>query len=210
MNFEKEDDRKVAVNKVRDISNVTVKEKTRRLKPNITICNVVSHEPKEDLVDIMIRHNSYLQNVADVKSKIVFKFKKQAKGGTEHYIYTVDPEVRGLIHKNGDRIFLTWSSYQIYDRYLPLICFYCQRYGHTENNCFRKKNNEDPVCRYCSGGHRSSTCEVDESDQFKCINCMQQGGDDDECDTNHMVGAACCMVHSKEMDRIWEDTDHGF
>ena len=209
MNFAKEDDRKVAVSKVRDIGNVTVRERTRRLKPNITICNVVSQEPKEDLVDTLIRRNSYLQNIADVKSKIEFRFKKQANGGTEHYVFTVDPEVRKLIHDNGDRIFLTWSSYQVYDRYLPLICFHCQRYGHKMINCFAKKNNEDPVCRNCSGGHRSSVCQVKEPDQFKCINCTRLGSDD-EGNTNHTVGAACCMVHRREVDRIRQDTDHGY
>ena len=210
MNFQKEEGKRVIADKVKEVRNVTVKERTRRLKPNITICNVVNQEPKEDLADVIVRRNSYLQNVTDVRSKIVFKFKKKAHGGTEHYVYRVDPEVRKLIHEHGDKISLTWSNYKIYDRYLPLICFYCQGYGHTEENCFKKKNKENPVCRLCSGGHRSSACEVEEGD-FKCVHCTRRRGeDDDECDTNHVVGSGRCMVHNKEIDRIREDTDHGY
>ncbi|KAJ6468050.1 hypothetical protein DFH09DRAFT_815097, partial [Mycena vulgaris] len=36
----------------------------------------------------------------------------------------------------------------------PLVCFNCQKYGHTQHLC----KQTSPTCARCAGPHRSSAC----------------------------------------------------
>lgn len=52
---------------------------------------------------------------------------------------------------------------------LPSRCFYCQRYGHTQDFC----RNTHPNCEFCSLHHFSEQCPQLNGD-VKCINCKGQ------------------------------------
>ena len=83
-----------------------------------------------------------------MQNKISYIFDKPAAGGTRHYVFKCDPEIRKLIRRNGDSVNLQWGRYSVRDRYLVTTCFYCQGYGHIERNCRVKENGEDPICVY--------------------------------------------------------------
>ena len=123
--------------------------KVGKLQPKMMVCNVQSDE--DDVLDAMIERNLYLNSISNVKTKIKFVLKKLAAGRTAHYIFKCTPEVRRAIHDSGDKVMLQWGRYAVRDRYHVLTSFYCQRYGHMEDNC--KFKDQDRICGICSENH---------------------------------------------------------
>ena len=68
LNFETQEQRDLAVQKVGELENLSVK-KAKKLLPKIMICNVSTEERKENLVHTMIQRNEYLQSIDDVIKK---------------------------------------------------------------------------------------------------------------------------------------------
>ena len=202
MNFANESLRNEAAQKLENVEKLTTKS-VQKIKPKIMLCNVHKEETKEGIIDTIIARNDYLQAVPDIKSKIENIFCKPAAGGTVHYIMKCDPMIRQLLHQHQDRIKLEWGVYQVRDRYHALICYHCQRYGHTEANCNAKKNGEHPVCFKCAGNHKSKDCT---STEKKCINCVRFK----KQNTDHSANNSCCIVLESEIDRIRNITDHGY
>ena len=134
MNFEDETVRNEAAQKITNVERLSVKT-PNKLKPKLTLCNVHKEEAEEQIKDIIIERNEYLQSIPEIQSKIEILFSKQAAGGTIHYILRCDPMVREAIHQHNDIIKLEWGVYQVRDRYHAIICYHCQRYGHIEANC---------------------------------------------------------------------------
>ena len=200
LNFETQEQRDLAVQKVGELENLSVK-KAKKLLPKIMICNVRTEERKENLVHTMIQRNDYLQSIDDVENKIELVFTKDAAGETKHYILKCQPEVRGLIFKNGDRIKLEWGMYKVRARYFATICYHCCKYGHVSDNCPNK--DKDPHCRKCAENHSSRACS---SDVKKCINCLRVG----KSDVNHSANDLCCPILTAEIAKIKNMTDHGY
>ena len=142
----------------------------------------------------IIERNKYL-NGPEIQNKIEVIFSKPAVGGTVHHILRCNPMVRELIHQNNERIKLEWGVYQVCDRYHAIICYHCQRYGHTEVNCTAKKNGADPCCFKCAGNHQSKDCN---SMEKKCINCITYK----KQAVDHSANDHCCAVLKSEIDRI--------
>lgn len=140
MNFANEQERERAANVISGtLSNVETGV-NKVFAPKIMICNVSKEESKDDLVEYLIAKNSYLQTIEDVQDKIKLIFNKPAQGNTVHYIIKCTPEIRELIHSYGDVVCLQWGRYTVRDRYHVFNCYFCQRYGHTEQKCnFKKK-----------------------------------------------------------------------
>ena len=200
LNFETQEQRDLAVQKVGELENLSVK-KAKKLLPKIMICNVSTEERKENLVHTMIQRNEYLQSIDDVTKKIELVFVKDAAGETKHYILKCHPEVRGLIFKNGDRIKLEWGVYKVRARYFATICYHCCKYGHVSDNCPNK--DKDPQCRKCAENHSSRDCS---SDVKKCVNCLRAG----KSDVNHSANDLCCPILTAEIAKIKNMTDHGY
>ena len=174
--------------KLNAVNAVKTKEVGKRM-PKIMICNVHKIESADELIKNMIDRNSYLQNVDDVENKITLLKSKPAAGGTVHYILKCDPQVRGLLHENKDKVMLQWGVYVLRDRY-ALICYHCQRYGHVVANCNHWK--ESAHCYKCAGLHSGKDCN---SDVKKCINCMRQKKES----TDHSANEGCCPIFVNEL-----------
>lgn len=202
MNFADETLRNEAAQKISSVEKLAARP-IKKMKPKITLCNVHKEESKESLKNTIITRNEYLQTVPEVQDKIEIIFDKPAAGGTIHYILRCDPIVRELIHKNSDKIKLEWGVYQVRDRYHAIVCYYCQRYGHTEGNCTAKKNGDSPNCFKCGGNHRSKECN---STERKCINCIRYKKEM----VNHLSTDYSCPILISEIDRIRNITDHGY
>ena len=202
MNFENETLRNEAVEKLEHVSNVSTKT-VRKLKPKLTLCNVHTEEESQDLVNTIVSRNEYLNTITDINNKIEIIFFKPAAGGTLHYVLKCDPEVRELIRKHNDRIKLNWGIYKVYDRYHAIICYHCQRYGHTEEKCTSKINKDESYCRKCAGRHNSKECN---STEKKCINCVRFN----KQNVDHSANEQCCEMLKAEIDKLRNMTDHGY
>ena len=200
LNFKTEHERDQAAMKVDQLNNLSTKPKQKRL-PRIMICNVSTVENKDNLIETIIDRNDYLKTITDIGHKINLIYDKKAKGGTIHYVLKCDPEVRGLIHKNGDAIKLEWGVYNVRDRYRATMCFHCLKYGHIQDKC--TDAGSDPHCQKCAGNHSSNYCSVSVK---KCLNCVRAG----KSDINHSAGEICCPVLNAEIARLRNITDHGY
>lgn len=200
MNFESEEGRAEAQNKLHGVDNLNV-SCGRRLNPKIMICNVAQVEDGDSIIDTVIERND-LSVIDGVKDKMSVIFHKPAAGGTVHYVLKCDPEVRAFIHRKNDKLKLKWGVYQVRDRYHALMCYHCLKFGHKMGNCQAKANGLAPHCYKCAGKHEGRTCR---SDVRKCLNCNMAKRRDD-----HGVSSLTCPIFAAEINRIRLSTDHGF
>lgn len=206
MNFASESERQAAANKISNGLKNLEMNFTKKLHPKIMICNVSKEESKEDIVEFLVAKNVYLQSLNNVHEKIKLVFDKPANGNTVHYILKCTPDVRRLIHNHGDVVCLKWARYNVRDRYHVFNCYFCQRYGHSENNCKFKSNGDVACCGKCAGNHPTKDCTVNTNDGAKCINCIRHSRDD----VNHVVNSKQCKSLDAEMARVRNITDHGY
>ena len=200
LNFENETERDKAATKVGNLNDLNV-TKAKKLLPKIMVCNVNACENEGDLIDTIIERNDYLKSIENVSDKIKVVFVKNAAGGTKHFILRCQPEVRGLIHKNGDDIKLKWGVYKVRDRYFATMCYHCLKYGHGQDKCPDKDSN--PCCKKCGENHSFRECE---STVIKCLNCVRAK----KSETNHCAGEICCPILSAEIEKIKNRVDHGY
>ena len=201
INFETDEARKKAEDRLQELEGVTVTHR-QKMQPKIILCNVGKEEKRETLIEQLIERNNFLTSIMDIKDKMKVIFDKPASGKTTHYIIKCDPEVRRLIHNNGDKLNLKWGRHSVYDRYYALMCFYCLKYGHKKDKCPAKINNERPKCFKCAEAHEGHSCQAIER---KCGNCRTVKRYDD-----HSVSSTACPILAAELMRIRENTDHGY
>lgn len=201
MNFETETVRDKASEKLKHVENVNVTQ-VKRLLPKIMICNVHKEEDKSKIVDLLIEWNEYLQTIDNIKDKISIVFSKPAAGETVHYIMKCNPEVRAIIHYHHDKLKLQWGVYDVRDRYHALMCYYCLKYGHKKDKCSAMTMGDNPVCYKCAGNHEGYNCH---ETIRKCINCVKAKRQND-----HSVSSTYCPFFAAELQRIRNNTDHGF
>ena len=200
LNFETEHQRDEAERKVGELDSLSA-TKAKKLFPKIMICNVNTAERKDDLVQTIIERNDYLQSIDDVTNNIKLVFDKDAAGETKHYILKCHPDVRGLVHNNGDKIKLKWGVYKVRDRYFATMCYQCLNYGHVKDNCRNKDG--VPCCKKCAGDHPITHCTANVK---KCINCVRAG----KTDTSHSAGEMSCPILTAEIAKLRQRTDHGY
>ena len=211
MNFSDTQTRDSAASAIESsVKDVQVK-KVGKIQPKIMLLNVMDQEEnidvdhREQLIATLKEKNQFLNTISDIDSKITFLFSKPAaKVNTKHVFLKISPELRNLIHNNGDKLFLNYASYQIRDRYHVRICAHCQHFGHQENDC--KHRQEPPVCGKCSGNHSTKTCQVNDLNSFKCISCSRNK----QTHTGHRVGDKNCPSLQTEQKQVQSITDHGF
>ncbi|KAK3888616.1 hypothetical protein Pcinc_007342 [Petrolisthes cinctipes] len=203
INFDDEATRNEAAERLRTVDKMKVSN-VKKILQKFMLCNVSKGEDKDELMAKLLERNECLRCIAGIEQKMKLVFEKPAAGGTVHYIIRCDPEVRASIHRHGDLLKLDWGGYKVRDRYHALVCFYCQRFGHTKVNCTARTNGDKPTCPKCAGELESKECMAN----FKnCINCLRanRGGERD-----HTVNEHCCPLLMSELMRVKENTDHGF
>ena len=200
MNFQNELTRDEAAEKLKSLPVKTTN--VRKLKPKIVICNVNEHEIEDDLIKNLVDRNDYLKNIDNVHDKFLLIRKQPAARGTSHYIYKCEPDVRCMLKKNKDKVKLKWGVHTIWDRYYPLVCYHCQRFGHMAEKC--KEKDKDPWCFKCAGRHRSDSCVA--TNPKKCISCVRHKIPE----TDHSSTDRFCPVRMEEITKITNITDHGY
>ena len=87
----------------------------------------------------------------------------------------VSEEVRRIIKRSDDKIYMDLEALKVVDRFYIKRCNKCQQFGHYEKDC-----THDAHCGYCTDNHKSSECNhVEEGDvkNYKCVNCKRAGKD---------------------------------
>ena len=122
-----------------------------------------------ELKEAILQKNSLLENLVNDQNKlfdVVF-----INDHANYAVIKVDPEIRSLIKKSGNRIFVDLTSCYVFDRLHLVQCYCCQEFGHKQGSehC---KSNKSPVCLYCAENHLSKNCpNKKDVSKHKCSNC---------------------------------------
>lgn len=182
-------------------NSLSSREPTKRL-PKLKIFDVPVHGRDDGAIIEDIRAQNfpeiYKDEFAD-QVKVVYKVGPKNQP-TCHWVIEASPKLRETIVKNGDRIYLGWSSCKIIDHIIITRCFKCQRFGHLAKACTAKTE----TCGHCAKeGHSFKDCP-DSKWEFKCSNCIRA-----KLKSNHSVNSAECSVYLREKHRITQLTDYG-
>ena len=85
----------------------------------------------------------------------------------------VTPDIRENI-KKPKRIFTSLESHFVYDIFYDTQSFACQGYGHKQGSEHCTTNDNESVCLYCTGNHRSKDSRYKQDlSKYKCANCLR-------------------------------------
>ena len=183
---------------VKDHIKVSVDENIK-YKPKIMVCDVDDSE--DDIIGSLKEKNQWINNliVEDDDFKLIKDKKKSRKENKNHAIIKCSPEIRKVIHLNGDRLYTIYGGRcRVFDSYKTYQCYNCQEFGHSASRCTNAQ-----VCAKCSGNHSIRDCH---GSDLKCQNCTKKG----HSDTSHKAFDRNCPVIKDEIARIRNKTDHGF
>ncbi|KAK3894814.1 hypothetical protein Pcinc_001436 [Petrolisthes cinctipes] len=148
-------------------------------------------EVEELLSDVQIMDSKFTN-----KGNIVINLESEEKrNAAQNKLH----EVGNLIVSNGKR----WDpKIMVYDRYFPLLCYHCLKFGHKSDSCQSKVKGHAPHCYKCAGQHEGRSCQ---SDVRKCFNCAAS-----KRQSEHSVSSLSCPIFTSEVNRIRLNTNHGF
>ena len=189
-------------------SNYRVTTRTavdKKLDPKITISNLDSDVTADTLKDDIITKNENIKALVDsgeTFERIFFDPKERFA------VMKVSPNIREVLKKNGDKICIGLQMHTVKDRFHVVQCFHCQGFGHKFDNC--KHKDDDPVCFYCAGSHKSKECtfKKDRKDnKIKCANCAQSKikSERESC-KSHKASDTLCPIFVKEKERMMDRT----
>ena len=103
---------------------------------------------------------------------------KEPRGKYKHYqvVAHVSPEIRDIIGKHRNRLYIGIESVRVYDRFYVKRCNKCNHFGHYKDDC-----EQFISCGLCSSDvHETETCPLKRAPnqaELKCVNCMRSGLD---------------------------------
>ena len=175
---------------------ISVSEKGK-LKPKIKITNVSKDD--DDVIESIKTKNDWIANLIVDEEDLIIKKTEQARNKKKlHYIIKCSPKIRKAIFDHGDKVYTKYENCNIYDSYQPYQCYKCQEFGHSAEKC-----DNHQVCSYCGDNHNYSDCP---KTHMKCVNCVKKNLNSD----HKSFDRQCCTVYIEEMEKIKNNTDHGF
>ena len=140
--------------------------------PIITIRNVSEYVDEADFIERIKSQNTKLAEKIEEGSEfsVVFSKEHHLKPGFKRnvdadndtvyqVVVRVSDEIRHIIKSSGDRIFIGFSSYRVFDRFYVKTCVQCHRFGHYIADC-----DATPCCGYCGDdSHSSKDCPINQS-----------------------------------------------
>ena len=164
------------------LAEVTENENLVKLKsklPTISILNVSEFTSKEEFIEKVKQQNPQIKVKVDEGSEFSIVFCKKpvetapANKKFHQIVARVSDDIRQIIKRSNNRIYMDLSSHRVVDRFYVKRCNKCEQFGHYEKDCRNQSR-----CGYCMGPHLSSECrEVQERDHehYKCGNCKDAG-----------------------------------
>ena len=144
-------------------SIVNVKSKI----PSISIVGVKEFSTKKEFIEKIKRQNPKVKQLIDQGSEFSIIFSKDPKDSEKYdtfqIVARVSEDIRDILRKNNDFIYVDLSSYRVVDRFYIKRCNKCLKFGNYE---------KDYKNYLCCAYHRSNECqEVDGDDRkYECKN----------------------------------------
>ena len=159
-----------------DVPNQTVHAIKDKL-PTISITGITQPIEKENVLTEIGKQNPHIQELLDQNHTFKIMFVNKPRGVYKHYqvVAYVSPEIRDIIGKHGNRLYIGLESVRVYDRFYVKRCNRCNLFGHYQEGCDKTLS-----CGLCGvqSDHETQNCGYNESttmDQFQCINCVRAG-----------------------------------
>ena len=98
----------------------------------------------------------------------------KAVQNTHQIVLRVSEEIRDIVERNDNKIFIWLLSHRVIDCFYVKSCAKCHKFGHYHADC-----TTDAVCGLClSNEHESKDCPAKRENNltsFKCVNCKERG-----------------------------------
>ena len=158
---------------------------------------------KDQLIKTIQEKNDSVKSLIDNQKAILEVIFVQKHKNSCTAALKVSPNMREhIVDICQGKLFVFSARCNVEDRFFYKQCFHCQALGHTSKDC--PDSQADPVCMYCSGHHRSSTCPV-KHDQKKhsCSNCNKSTDSSIFLNaTSHNAASRFCPLAISFMDDI--------
>ena len=203
-----------------EISEIFSTRSPKQLLPKVTLqginevvfddCTDKSEMKTALLKDILFRNNDIKQVVDSSPDELIEVLMIQKYMPSEHTVsysavLKLSSNVRKVIHKNANKIYVSLSRCRVIDKYQILQCYHCQKPGHHSNNCTKK--NEDPTCLYCGGKHTSRLCT--DKNNTCCTNCFHSNNDLYQSNAqSHNAASIHCPILRPFRDDIKQKTEN--
>ena len=166
-------------------ANLVVKLKSKL--PSIEVMGVTAKDVQnddnddlttEELEQSILRQNKSIAQLVERGSELKVVFIRKPPPRKVYYtvVIRVSPDIRDLINKMKNKIYMGVSVHNINDRFYVRRCNRCQGLGHYEDKCAPSNK---LVCGYCAKQHKSDDCPDKGKDHkhHACINCSAENLD---------------------------------
>ena len=202
-----------------EISDYFCTRSPKQLLPKVTLLGINEvifddcsnkDEMKTALLEDILLRNDYIREVLDASSdESLDVLMIQKSMPSDHFVsysalLKMSSNVRKVIHKNANKLYVSLSRCRVVDKYQILQCYHCQKPGHHSKNC--PKKDDDPTCLYCGDSHTSKDC----SDKSKkcCVNCLHSSNSLHRSHAhNHNAASVQCPILKPLRETIKQKTE---
>ena len=201
-------------------NDFSVKPEDKNIKtvyPKVKISGLNKEKfTKENIPELrkeILNKNKALKDVVESQQKI-FDILFVSGNKEQKYAFAVakvDPLVRELLQKNGNKLFVDLTACRVSDRVHLLQCYTCQSFGHKmgSDRC-SLKDKQTNICLYCSKNHLSKECALKKTkntDSYKCSNCSKSPIESIKSNAmGHTTTSHNCPIFQKELKNLLSRT----
>ena len=185
--------------------NFDVESQTRQQReflPKVTVFGLdekYSDDNKNDLKTDIVNKNPLVKACIENGNTFDVLFvTKDKSSNLKKAVIKIHPEILRVIKKLNYRLYIDCRVCRVSDRYFLNQCYRCQQFGHRNTSCPKDKNDEY-VCRYCSGNHKSTTCSFLQSRDTTILKCPN-------CGDNHSSTDHSCVTLQNQLDYVLRKT----
>ena len=182
-----------------DSSEFMVSE-PKKMMPKMTLTGISATLTDEEIIPSIREKNKNIDELVERGFSLSLIFSKM-KDGNKYAVLKMSPEIRLAIERANKYIYVGLNRCKAYDRFWVTQCYHCQNFGHKSTRCPRK--DEDPVCSFCAGNHRSGTCTMKSTP--KCANCSSH--DAFRVSSDHFASSSDCPMMSAQREKVIENTN---
>ena len=182
-----------------DSSEFTVSE-PKKMMPKITLTGISATFADSEIIESIREKNKNIDELVERGFSLSLLFSK-IKNDNKIAVLKMSPEIRLAIEKANRYVYVGLNRCRAYDRFWVTQCYHCQNFGHISTRCPQK--DKDPVCLFCAGNHRSSTCTRKSTP--KCANCSSH--ETFRGSSNHSATSSDCPIMSSQREKVIENTN---
>ena len=174
----------------------------KKMLPKMNLTGIPISHPDSEIIESILNKNKEIEALVGQGLQLELLFTRSK----DEFAYKVAvlrmaPEIPAAVNRVGGHIFVGLARCKAYDRFWVTQCFHCQRFGHIATKCPMK--DQDPVCGYCAGSHRSALCP--DRSAPKCVNCSSRAASGGSC--GHYALSSDCPMMTLQRERVIENTN---